>query len=66
MPPPDHAAQLRAILPRIPNQPGVYRFMGAAGEVLYVGKAKELRKRVSSYFRRSGTCLLYTSPSPRD
>ncbi len=51
----DHADELRAILPRIPNRPGVYRFLGADGEVLYVGKAKELRKRVSSYFRRSGT-----------
>ncbi len=50
-----HADELRRILPRIPNSPGVYRFLGAGGEVLYVGKAKELRKRVSSYFRRSGT-----------
>ena len=50
-----HADELRRILPRIPTSPGVYRFLGAGGEVLYVGKAKELRKRVSSYFRRSGT-----------
>ena len=49
------APTLRAILPRIPNEPGVYRFLGERGEVLYVGKAKELRKRVSSYFRQSGT-----------
>jgi len=51
----DDAALLRAILPRIPNEPGVYRFLGEGGEVLYVGKAKALRKRVQSYFRRSGT-----------
>ena len=55
MQPADDAAPLRAILPRIPNEPGVYRFLGEGGEVLYVGKAKALRKRVQSYFRRSGT-----------
>ena len=38
--PRDDVAHLRAILPRIPNQPGVYRFLGAECEVLYVGKAK--------------------------
>jgi excinuclease ABC subunit C len=41
-------AQLRAL----PDQPGVYMFRGGEGEVLYVGKAKSLRKRVQSYFRR--------------
>ncbi len=51
----DSLADLRAILPRIPLEPGVYRFLGERGEVLYVGKAKVLRQRVSSYFRQSGT-----------
>ena len=50
----DGAPDLRAVLPRIPNEPGVYRFLGPDGEVLYVGKAKALRKRVASYFRRGG------------
>ena len=49
---PDGGPDLRAVLPRIPNEPGVYRFLGPDGEVLYVGKAKALRKRVSSYFCR--------------
>ncbi|MDO5534721.1 MAG: excinuclease ABC subunit UvrC [Propionibacteriaceae bacterium] len=34
----------------IPTQPGVYRFSDAAGTVLYVGKAKNLRQRLNSYF----------------
>ncbi len=46
---------LRAILKRIPNEPGVYRFLSAEGSVLYVGKAKALRKRVANYLRPAAT-----------
>ncbi len=42
--------QLRAL----PAKPGVYLFRDAAGEVLYIGKAKSLRARVRSYFQQGG------------
>ena len=46
------------LLSGLPNMPGVYRFFNAAGEPIYVGKAGDLRKRVSSYFQKN-------HPSPR-
>jgi excinuclease ABC subunit C len=47
----DHLDGLRETLKRIPNEPGVYRFVDGEGRVLYVGKAKALRKRVANYLR---------------
>ncbi len=42
----------KAFLATVPHQPGVYRMLDDSGEIIYVGKAKDLVKRLSSYFRR--------------
>ncbi len=45
-------AKFKSILSLIPDNPGVYQFVDSAGVVIYVGKAKNLKKRVTSYFSK--------------
>ena len=50
-----HGADLiREMVRRLPDRPGVYRMINAAGDVLYVGKAKSLKKRVANYAAGKG------------
>ena len=46
---------LKGQMARLPEQPGVYLFLGRGGETLYVGKARALRDRVRSYLGAYGT-----------
>ncbi|HSG49243.1 MAG TPA: excinuclease ABC subunit UvrC, partial [Longimicrobiales bacterium] len=52
--------QLQSQLDALPRRPGVYLFRDGDGEILYVGKAKELRARVRSYFRSDASHTIKT------
>jgi excinuclease ABC subunit C len=47
--------KIASILKTIPTSPGVYQYFDESGEIIYVGKAKNLKRRVSSYFNKEQT-----------
>jgi excinuclease ABC subunit C len=49
------STEFQNIVKTIPSEPGIYKYYDARNELIYVGKAKNIRKRVSSYFTRTFT-----------
>ncbi|MFH0776391.1 MAG: excinuclease ABC subunit UvrC [Patescibacteria group bacterium] len=45
--------KIKNALRKLPSSPGVYQFLDAAGEIIYIGKAKVLKNRVKSYFQKN-------------
>jgi len=44
---------LKSLVSVLPNQPGMYQYFDDTGKIIYIGKAKDLKKRVSSYFSKT-------------
>lgn len=51
-PPKDRLSSLKEIVHALPETPGCYQYLDEAGTIIYVGKAKNLKRRVSSYFNK--------------
>src|SRR5690625_3404235 len=45
--------ELHPIIQSLPNKPGVYQFFDKKGDIIYIGKAKNLKKRIFSYFNKN-------------
>jgi excinuclease ABC subunit C len=48
-----YEAKLKSLLSLLPDKPGIYQFLDSSGTIIYVGKAKNLKKRVTSYFAKN-------------
>ena len=53
----EKSPELKEKISILPSTPGVYTYYDSSGKVIYVGKAKNLKRRVSSYFNRTHPCL---------
>ncbi|WP_281616212.1 excinuclease ABC subunit UvrC [Flammeovirga sp. SubArs3] len=51
----DYKEELMKVVKNLPMQPGVYKYFNDEGKIIYIGKAKKLRNRVSSYFLKQAT-----------
>jgi len=48
-----NAEYIRSLVSVLPDQPGIYQYFDSTGKIIYVGKAKNLKKRVTSYFNKN-------------
>ncbi|MFZ4796867.1 MAG: GIY-YIG nuclease family protein, partial [Bacteroidia bacterium] len=48
-----HTPHLKTIISSLPDSPGIYKYFDKDGTLIYIGKAKSLKKRVSSYFNKN-------------